>query len=191
MQRTSNYKIVYCKKIQLVCEDLIREFAISEIEKKIDPLAPIPDQIQIRHILPYDLKNIINSELSSYNIPPIRYCLSYVRSKYSTQGIHVDGDQSEIIKSAINIPLKGCKDSYQIWYKGDYNTVIVRTSNNVYHNIVWQKPFTEDFRLEIMQPYLLRVDKPHSVVANRVEDRWVFTMRFYGNPDFAKLAANV
>ena len=182
---------MHCKKIQLECEDLIREFAISDIEKQIDPLAPIPDQIQIKHTLPCDLKNIINSELASYNIPPIRYCLSYVRSKYSVQGIHVDGDQSEIIKSAINIPLKGCGGSYQIWYKGDYDTVVVRTSNNVYHKIVWRRPFTEDFRLEITQPYLLRVDKPHSVVANQIEDRWVFTMRFCGNPDFVELAANV
>ena len=182
---------MYCKKIHLTCEHLIKEFAILDIEKKIDTSIPVDRQIQIRHELNNQLKHIIDADLARYNIPPVRYCLSYIRPKNSFQGIHIDGNEEGIIKSAINIPLKGCKNSYQIWYKGKYSTSLVMLSNNVYHEIMWQEPHTEDFKLEIDSPHLLRVDCPHSAQSNQLEDRWVFTMRFHGNPNFEDLVSNV
>ena len=182
---------MYCKKIHLTCENLIREFAILDIEKKVDTSIPVTKQLQIRHDLDKSLKNIIDTELSTYHIPPLLYCLSYVRPKGSSQGIHIDGNKDVVIKSAINIPLKGCKNSYQVWYTGKYTTSLVMLSNNVYHEIMWQEPYIEDFKLEINSPYLLRVDRPHSAQSNQLEDRWVFTMRFCGNPNFEDLVNNV
>jgi hypothetical protein len=183
---------MYCKPIHLDCEDLIRNFAISEIEKTLDASTPVVKQLQIRHILPEKLKSIIDEELSGYNIPPVRYCLSYVRPRSDRQSIHIDGDHNGIIKSAINIPLRGCENSYQVWYKGNYDTVVIKTLDNVIcHKIRWKEPFVEDFRLEITKPHLLRVDRPHSALANETEDRWVFTMRFLDNPSFEDLVKNI
>ena len=173
------------------CENLIREFAILDIEKNLDTLIPVTKQIQIRHTLSKQLKDIIDAELAGYNIPPVLYCLSYIRPKGSYQGIHIDGNDKAIIHSAINIPLKGCKNSYQIWYRGKYDTIVVKLLNNIYHTIKWHEPQIEDFKLEIDNPYLLRVDLPHSAQSNQFEDRWVFTMRFLGNPNFNDLVNNV
>jgi hypothetical protein len=41
--------------------------------------------------------------------------------------------------------------------------------------------------VELNQPYLLNVGTPHRSEANKTEDKWVFTMRFYGNPTFEML----
>lgn len=182
---------MYCKKIFLESEDTIRKFAIADIEKQLGTSKAIVKQLKIKHDLPDNILTTINLELAKYSIPPISYCLSYVRPKGNFQGIHIDGDRNGIIKSAINIPLKGSKDSYQIWYKGDFTTTVVQTENNVYHNILWKSIAVEDYRAEIDQAHLVRVDQPHSAIAGNIEDRWVFTMRFQGNPNFQDLVNNV
>lgn len=182
---------MYCKKIYLESEEAIKRFAITDIAKQAPVSKILNRQIKIHHILPADLLQIINLELDKYNIPPILYCLSYIRPKSNFQGIHIDGDQNEIISSAINIPLKGKNDSYQIWYKGNFTTSIVQTENNVYHRIIWKDIPKEDFRTEINQAHLVRVDRPHSALSNNFEERWVFTMRFCGNPNFEELIKNV
>jgi hypothetical protein len=182
---------VYCKKIYLESEDAIKRFAIADIAKQLPISKILNRQIKIHHILPDDLLQIINLELDKYNIPPILYCLSYIRPKSNFQGIHIDGDQNGIISSSINIPLKGHNDSYQIWYKGNFTTAIVKTENNVYHRTLWEGSPKEDFRVEINQAYLVRVDRPHSALSNNFEERWVFTMRFRGNPNFEELIKNV
>ena len=182
---------MYCKKIYLESEEAIKRFAIADIAKHAPTSTPLSRQIKIRHILPSDLLQIVNLELDKYNIPPILYCLSYIRPKSNFQGIHIDGDQHGIISAAINIPLRGTENSYQIWYQGNFTTAIVTTENNVYHRIVWEGSPKEDFRAEIDQAHLVRVDRPHSTLSNDFDERWVFTMRFQGNPNFEELIKNV
>jgi hypothetical protein len=41
--------------------------------------------------------------------------------------------------------------------------------------------------LELDHPYLINVGHPHRSEASKNEDKWVFTMRFYGNPTFDSL----
>jgi len=182
---------VYCKKIYLESEESIKSFAISDIAKQIPIFKILNRQIKIRHILPDNLLQIVNLELGKYNIPPILYCLSYIRPKNNFQGIHIDGDRNGLISSAINIPLKGNINSYQIWYTGNFTTALVTTENNVYHRIMWEDTPKEAFRAEINQAHLVRVDQPHSAMSNDFEERWVFTMRFQGNPKFDELIKNV
>jgi hypothetical protein len=181
--------MIYSKKIYLDCEEDIRKFAISDIERKIDLSKPISFQIKLMHFLPESLKFKINTELRRYNIPEILYAQSYLRPKNNFQGIHIDGEEDSIISSAINIPLKGTDNSYQIWYTGKYTTSIIRTHNNVYHLIKWIDKPIEAERLEINSAHLIRVDQPHSAQSSTNEDRWIFTMRFRGNPNFEDLLA--
>jgi hypothetical protein len=183
--------MIYCRKIQLRCELQIRQFAIEDINCKL-PACPVFSQIKIRHTLSEDLLNIINAELDEYGIPKIEYVQSYIRPKKNFQGIHIDGNQSQIIKSAINIPLKGCENSYHIWYHGSFNTLLANHGkNNPYHRIVWDQDPIEAHREEILSATLLRVDQPHSALANDSSDRWIFTMRFKGNPEFETLIDKV
>lgn len=178
---------MYFKKINLSCEEKIRKFAILDIESQNIDTDKVTTQIKVNHILPLDLKNEINQELNNFGIPEVLYCLSYIRPKNHFQGIHLDGTDSTIIHSAINIPLKGSKGSYHIWYSGDYETALVKLDSNVYHRIIWKDKPIEADRLEIDSSYLVRVDAPHSAQSSMNEDRWVFTMRFKYNPAFEDL----
>jgi len=101
--------------------------------------------------------------------------------------IYLECEEDIIISSAINIPLKGTANSFQIWYTGNYTTSVIRTPNIAYHLIKWTNKPVEVARLEINSAHLIRVDQPHSAQSNSVEDRWVFTMRFCGNPNFEDL----
>lgn len=180
--------MIYYKKISLICEDEIRRYAIGDIERNNINLK-FNEQIQIRHKMPSDLEEKINRELSDYNIPNIRYAVSYIRKRNNFQGIHIDGDKSGIIYSAINIPLKGCNKSYHIWYAGNYKTRLVESEKLSYHYLQWITEPKEDARLIIDSPYIVRVDRPHSALSTN-EDRWVFTMRFINNPKFEELIKN-
>jgi hypothetical protein len=179
----------YYKKINLKCEQLIRDYLIELV------LVPteIIDQTKIPHQLPKHLLDQVNSELASYGVPEILYCQSYLRAKGTTQGIHIDGVGSKW-HAAINIPIQNTKGSKFNWYKGKY-TVVQKTVDT--GAISGKAPITffglEDIKLEVAasieldQAYLVRVDEPHNAVANNISDRWIFTMRFHRNPTFEEL----
>lgn len=182
----------YYKKINLKCETLIREFVLKDLN-------PIPininDSVKFSHTLPDELLNMVNDELAEYGIPNIWYCQSYLRRRATTQGIHTDGVKDLNIHVAINLPIQNTKGSEFTWYAGEYETD-VKTSivqNNsgavvpiTFHDIKF-KNLEKAATLELDQAYLIRVDQPHSASANQVADRWIFTMRFKGNPTFEEL----
>lgn len=174
----------YFKKINLNCAELIKEFAIADTIMQVQDKKYI-FQLQIKHSLPSELKNIINAELHSYGIPEVLYCQTYLRHPNHVQGIHIDGD-SQLISCAINIPLKGCANSKYNWYDGDYK--LNRTDKNglIFHDIKWTNKPIMAATVNLNDTYLIRVDAPHSAVAGP-EERWIFTMRFHGNPPFDEL----
>lgn len=182
---------VYSKKIYLECEEDIRDFALSDIKSKVDLSLSLTKQLKILHKLPLELELKINLELEKYGIPNVLYSQSYIRPKGNIQGIHIDGTAEGIIKSAINIPLKGSTNSKMIWYSGNYTTGVTETLALTYHYINWSSAPVEDSSIEIDSAHLLRVDRPHSAQASINEDRWIFTMRFKGNPDFEELVKNI
>lgn len=182
----------YYKKINLRCESLIREFVMRDLN-------PAPtnfkDSIKVSHTLPEDLLNIVNSELAEYGIPNVWYCQSYFRRKGTIQGIHIDGVKDLNIHVAINLPIQNTEHSKFAWYSGDYQTgvktglaqnTIGRVIPITYHDITFQD-LQEVATLELNQAHLIRVDRPHNATANDVADRWIFTMRFKGNPTFEEV----
>jgi hypothetical protein len=179
----------YYKKINLQCEHLIRDYLLDLM------LLPrkLIDQTKISHDLPNELLEKINSELANYGISEIQYCQSYLRAKGTTQGIHVDGIGFRW-HAAINIPIQNTNGSKFSWYGGDYDLeqkTQYTGSNNGMAPITFfeikDNGLTEVASIELDQAYLVRVDEPHNAVANQLEDRWIFTMRFKGNPTFEEL----
>ena len=145
-------------------------------------------QIRLNHELPLDTLKILNEELLDNHIGPLWYAQSYIRTKNTSQPIHIDGNPlTGLIQAAINIPIKGSKNSRHNFYKGDYNLEWVRKKDNSYYEIKWKEQPLIDQSLELVSPYIVRTDIPHNVDASKEEDRWAFTMRFKGNPSFDKL----
>jgi hypothetical protein len=179
----------YFKLMPLDCEQQIRDFAIADIEAQLGATAyTLTGQVRVRHTLPNELLEIVNTELmTKYNIPPVEYCQSYLRPKKDIQRSHIDGDGDNLRYAAINIPLKGTTGSIYRWLNGTYETQLKYVNDLVFHNLLWMDIPSVGATLELDQPYIINVGHPHRSEASKTEDKWVFTMRFYGNPTFDSL----
>lgn len=139
--------------------------------------------------LPDELLKIINDELSSYDVSGIEYCRVYLWPRGSVQTIHVDGFDS-VLHCAINIPLRGGENSKFQWFGGNFklSPVTLRHTNQKANYIKWEStPYITE-SIEIKDGcYLIRIDQPHQAIASADSDRWLFTMRFKGNPTFEEL----
>lgn len=179
----------YYKKINLKCEQLIRDYLLGLVTMP----TRIFDQTKIPHELPEEILNAINSELAEYNAPELLYCQSYLRAKGTVQGIHIDGIGYKW-HAAINIPVKNTEGSRFSWYGGKYS---IEQKTQDTGTLTGKAPITffeivneeleEVASIELDQAYLVRVDEPHRAEANDVANRWIFTMRFKGNPTFEEL----
>jgi hypothetical protein len=178
----------YFKKINLICEPSIRDFVIADVKRKLNP-DTVSGQVRIKHDLPADLRYRVNTELESLGFPKFLYCQSYIRQQGNVQGIHIDGDVDKKINAAINIPIQGIEGSTHNWYDGDYTLVLRNVGDLVFHQLVWNSKPTLVSSLILDQPYLVRVDQPHSASAGSFHSRWIFTMRFVGNPTFEHLCS--
>lgn len=180
----------YYKKINLKCEKSIRDYLLDVVT----PPNKITDQTKISHELPKDLLDIVNTELSSYGIGEILYCQSYLRSAGTVQGIHIDGINFRW-HAAINLPIQNTKGSKFSWYNGAYDieqkTRYTGDGAGGVTPITFFEIINQDLKeaasIELDQAYLVRVDEPHSATANDITNRWIFTMRFKGNPTFEEL----
>lgn len=184
-------KVVNLKCINLIVDfvfnDITRQLGNKEIMRKIHNVQDIT-QIRLNHELPTNTLKILNEELLDNHIGPLWYSQSYIRTKNTSQPIHIDGNPiTGLIHAAINIPIKGSKNSNHNFYKGIYKLDWVKKKDNSYYEIKWEKNPLIDQRLELLDPCIVRTDIPHNVDASVEEDRWAFTMRFKGNPSFDKL----
>jgi hypothetical protein len=179
----------YYKPLTLDCEQAIRNFAIGDIETQLGAAAYVlTGQVQVKHSLPPELFEIISNELGEkYGMPAVDFCHSILRPKKDIQRAHVDGDLNETRHAAINIPLKGTTGSIYRWLDGTYETQFKDIDGLVFHNLIWMDIPSVAATLELNQPYLLNVGTPHRSEASKTDDKWVFTMRFYGNPTFDTL----
>ena len=171
--------------IKLKVESKIREYAILEIENANFEIPP-EGQYTVDHKIPSPLIDEINLELAELGFPKVEYAKSYVRKQGNKQGIHIDGTH-HIVHCAINIPLKGCNNSIHAYYDGDYTLVPKHQHGLYFYHIKWNSPPTITSAISLKEAHLVRVDKPHAAIASPLEDRWVFTMRFEGNPTFEDL----
>ena len=179
----------FFKPLTLDCEEQIRNFAIADIENQLGAAAYVlTEQVRIRHVLPEELLATVNAELmSKYNIPPIEYCQSYIRPKKDIQRSHIDGSNLETRYAAIDIPLKGTAGGTYRWLAGPYEKLVKNINGLIFHDVLWSDIPTPAATMELSTPHLINVGLPHRSEASKTEDKWVFTMRFAGNPTFESL----
>lgn len=171
----------YYSAVDLPSYKKIQEFAIADIQRTLNSLKFIPEQVRVKHNIFGNLLDDINADLYKLGLPKLAYAQSYVRRKNTKQGIHIDGD-NDLISLAINVPLSGTSGSKFNWYNGDYELVKTVVRDIIFYTVVWKSDPICVETLEITRPYLIRVDKPHNAESNVNEDRWIFTMRFENNP---------
>jgi hypothetical protein len=170
--------------IKLQCEQLIRDWALKDLEaKKATTQLIIKTQYRASHEFPEELLSVVNAELNSYGIPGVMYADSYVRRRASKQYLHVDGHDFPLF-CAINIPLKGTTNSRFEYYGGDYAIVPKLAKGLKWFEPEWYGEPVLKESLELTSAHLVRVDVPHMAVANDEEDRWILSMRFLGNPSY-------
>ena len=176
------------KKINLQCLDNLKSYVVNQIKDSLLPTGSLTVTSNIV-TLPDDLLNIVNDELSSYNISNIEYCRVYLWPKGSVQTAHVDGS-TRVLHCAINIPLHGGEDSKFQWLEGNFKLVpknLPHTNQKAYY-INWESTPCITESIEIKDGcYLIRIDQPHQAIAAMDSDRWIFTMRFKDNPTFEEL----
>ena len=176
------------KKINLRCLDNLKSYVVNQIKDLLLPTGRLTVVTTFVVTLPDKLLKIINEELSSYSISNIEYCRVYLWKKGSVQTPHVDGSD-EVLHCSINIPLHGGENSTFRWYSGDYDLKLDDIGKNQKAYVVnWNSsPYITE-SIEIKDGcYLVRIDQPHQAIASADSDRWVFTMRFKGNPAFEEL----
>jgi hypothetical protein len=184
----------YFYPITLRCEEQLRQYAISEIER-VHGADVMPkmykQQLFLWHTFPEDLLNIVNAELAEYGIPEIDYAKSYARKAGNMQGAHIDGKDDYVVSTAINIPLKGAKDSKHVYFEGTYDSKPIHMNGLDFHDLKWSDRPKRVAELELLTPHLVRVDRPHAAYASPTEDRWILTIRFAGNPQFDEVVNRI
>ena len=172
------------RPIQLNCSKEIASFCEQEVKSFLNEKSLKDfEQISLKVEFPEVLLNLANEEFKSLGFPEILYSRIYVRGKRSKQGIHIDG-AGEIIHAAVNIPIKG--SGVHSYYTGDYELSQVTRNDLICYNIDWKSVPSVEERLILTSPYLVSVDKPHSVFSDG-EERWAVTIRFRDNPKFEEL----
>jgi hypothetical protein len=176
------------KKISLKCLDDLHTYMVDQIK---DSLSPTNKLVITSNVvtLPDKLLKIINDELSSYNMSSIEYCRVYLWPKGSIQTVHVDGSD-KVLHCAINIPLYGGENSKFQWFGGNFKLapVTLRHTNQQAYYINWMSTPSIIESIEMSNGcYLVKIDQPHRAIMSADSDRWVFTMRFKGNPTFEEL----
>jgi hypothetical protein len=178
----------YYKKINLDCSDLLKDYVSNYINTLTNGLQITRPEVNFIN-LPNNLLNVVNAELNSYGISDIEYCRIYLWPKNSVQFPHIDGVDT-ILHCAINIPLHGGENSIFQWFSGEFelrSIDLTRTTQKAFA-INWKTPKVVAESIEIKDGcYLIRIDQPHQAIASADSDRWLFTMRFKGNPTFEEL----
>ncbi len=175
----------YYKKIDFKCASLIKDYVNNlisstlvsgETKKVISKIIELPDNILA----------IVNQELSLLGISNVEYCRIYLWPKKSIQFTHVDNG----LHCAINIPLRGGENSLFRWWAAEFKTRLVDIigTGQTVEAIEWLTARKLAQEIEIKDGcYLIRIDQPHQAVMSETSDRWMFTMRFKGNPTFEEL----
>lgn len=139
---------------------------------------------------PESLTNNINSELIRLGLCEIKFpTFTFKTMTNPMEAIHIDGNAKEnrIMKTAVIIPLKGCKNTKHIYYHGNYD--IIKADHG--WNLNWHDTPQVLGSLEIDRPYACRVDIPHTAISNGIEQRVSLSLRFKDNPTIEDVVKSI
>jgi hypothetical protein len=128
-------------------------------------------------------------ELSNFfdknNLTPNCFAV-LIRSPFVVAPIHVDGDGSQPVVLALNLPVFNCKDTSMNWYNIPSDQLkFIEDRGNRYKSMPIDYDWTQLTpieTLELTDPYMVRVNVPHNVVNNRDTFRAILSIRFSTTP---------
>jgi hypothetical protein len=170
------------KKIQIDNFNIIQQQILSflknyfgSVEKEI--LSGVPKD-DILSAVP-----LLNDFFLKNNLSPIMFAV-FVRAPRVRAPIHVDGDSEDKLRYlAINLPIANCAGTYQNYYAiPTSNLEFIEDRGNRYRAYTKEaRPEIID-KVEITEPYLLRVDMPHDVDNEQDTYRVMLSIRFDPQP---------
>ena len=165
------FKPVKLKCFELVKEEVTRLMARYDTESKY----------VIRLKLSDETMDAVNEELTAKGFSKVEPPLAFKKQNLFIQDYrycHVDyGATASLI-----MPIYGCENTTQYWYSGDYELTEINIPGNVpLYSVHWNKPGEFLTEVEIKdQPFLCRVDVPHSIktITSPARYRLTCTFRF-------------
>lgn len=177
----------------LQCYDQIKEVVLDYMQR-----FNTNDIYAERVVLPQELIQLLEQELSDYGLPGPANFLAFKRKNYFSprlETVHIDF-YKEMLHSSIVLPVENYKGTAMFWMNGDYilETRVLPTGDP-YQSVVWKSDPNLIEKIEITQPTLCKVDIPHDALSNLDGSyRTILSIRLKGNPLFedivSKLNAN-
>ncbi len=167
--------------------DALRDATLAKMEALVD------EPMYILNVdISQELRDNMNAWLNKREISNIANILSFKRniSKWGPYECHVDArNDYSLIHASLIIPVEGCKNTAQYWYKGPYTTSQgITPSGAKYSKIEWSDTKTYLGKVEIAAaPVLARVAIPHGAYSRPDEYRTTVTIRFEQNESFEYL----
>ena len=124
------------------------------------------------------------------NIIPY-YMVAFVRSPGVVAPIHIDNDTGDVVnfELALNLPIANCDSTQMHWYDLPISSLeyIEDTEKNERYRAYGTDPLiyktlTPIASLELLQPYLMRIDIPHNIINDKDTYRKIISIRFNPQP---------
>jgi hypothetical protein len=169
--------------------DTLRNYTLEKTKHLIN------DKIYtIRINPPFDIKQLVNSELMSYGLPSAANFLVFKRKNWintNPNTVHVDYSSAvdQILYASIVLPIDGCEGTSMYWMSGDHHyEKRFLADGDAYKAVVWNSLPTVCNQTEILEPTLCRVDIPHDALSNvNGSYRTILSIRFRTNPTFDEI----
>jgi hypothetical protein len=141
--------------------------------------------------IPVRLRNLLEDELRSYNLPGVVNFLAFKRSRFfkvDPQLTHIDYS-TEPIHASIVLPIEGFENTKMYWADGKYRCETATLPHGgLYQKIIWEDSCKVVAEHEIIEPTLCRVDIPHNATSNIDGSyRTMMTIRLQNNPTFEEI----
>jgi hypothetical protein len=169
----------------LNCFDKLKQFTL-EFMNQFEG-----DNIYVKNIpLSKELEQLFYEEMRSYGLDSTAQFLAFKRRNCLVEApetMHVDWytAQNKPMNASLILPLDGCENTYQYWYKGEYKLELVQGTHffGNYAKLIWLSEPEFLGKVEIFDtPMLTRVNLPHSALSrNDGSYRTVLTIRLTGN----------
>jgi hypothetical protein len=145
-----------------------------------------------------DLRKIVDDELSEYGLPPSWTFLGFKRRNdfdFNIKTLHMDSDEkTDKVHTSIVLPVANCHGTYMYWTSNNYTEEIkVTPVGSHYIKAVYDSDPEYVYPIEIAtQPYVTRVDIPHSATSNKDGSfRVTLTIRLKSNPKFESVVNTI
>jgi hypothetical protein len=167
--------------------DNLKEIQMSALRKiTLDDI----NKVHTRLFYPkYNFLDDLNlvSVLKSYNLYEYIYDIAlFVMGSNHSSPIHIDGDT--VYTWSFNIPLAGCANTKTNFFISNYTPTRVKSPNsNIHYSVYAADQCQLADSLELTEPYIMDVSKPHNIVNPNLTQRISLCVRIKSNFDISIL----